>query len=285
MPGAERSSERPFYLAPLSRYGIAGFTQGAGLPLRAVGFLLERPKLWLLVAIPLAFNITMFTIILVWGIGTVPDFVHGMLSDSSAALAAREGFLWSLLGYLVAGARWLATLFLWLLVLVVVYYLFIPLSLLIAAPFNDRIAETAERACGFDIVDDRPLVKMVLSEALYAVVCEAKRLALIVSVFIFLLPLNFLPVVGNVVYFVLSFTWACWCGALEFTGYAADRRHMGLRRKLAILRANLAPCMGFGLATVMLMMIPFLNVLMVPVGAVGGTLLFGMIRKSGRIKT
>jgi CysZ protein len=116
----------------------------------------------------------------------------------------------------------------------------------------------------------------------YAVVCEVKRLALIVGVFLLLLPLHLLPGVGSVLYLALSFAWACWCGALEFTGYAADRRHMGLRRKLAMIRRNLAPCMGFGLATVALLMIPFVNVFMVPVSAVGGTLLFGMIQKAQR---
>ena len=91
--------------------------------------------------------------------------------------------------------------------------------------------------------------------------------------------LNFLPVFGSIAYAVVGFLWASWAASMEFTGYAMDRRHLGLSRKWEILRRNPAPAFGFGIVTVVFLMIPFLNVLVVPVGAVGGTMLFGMVRE------
>jgi CysZ protein len=245
--------------------GIRGFIQGAKLPFRGLGYLAARPRLWPLVVIPLVLNLILFASLLGWGFSEFADTLNGWLTGHQA-------WYWTAL-------VWVAKVFFWLVVLIVVYFIFTPLALLIASPFNDRLAESVEKTYGFNIEDDRPMLKMIFGEAVYAVKGEIKRLVLVLAVFVVLLLFNLIPVFGPPIYAVLAFLWGCWAASMEFTGFAADRRHLGLRRKWSLLRDSSAPAFGFGIVTLFLLMIPFLNVLIVPVSAVGGTMLFGMIRK------
>ena len=266
MPTPRRAS--PEYLLPRSHRNAAlGFVDGTRLPFHAAGFLLARPRLWLLVAIPLVLNLLIFVGLIGWGFSEFADGLRAWLDGHTA-------WYWHVL-------LWLSRILFWLIVLVVVYFIFTPVALLIASPFNDRLAEHVERAAGFAIEDDRPLLTMIASEVLFAIFCEAKRLAIAIGVFLALLPLNLLPGIGSVAYAAICFAWASWSVAAQFTGYAADRRHLGIREGWRLLRSNPSLTAGFGVVTAGLMMVPFLNVFIVPVGAVGGTFLFGLLAGAG----
>ncbi len=256
-------------LPALSRNPVTAFFQGAQLPLRALGYLVTRPALWTMVLIPLILNILIFAGALWWGFSSFSDAFYGWLEG-------REGWYWEALA-------WVGKLLYWVVVLFVVYFVFTPVALILAAPFNDRLAESVERSFGFQIDDNRSLVQMVIGETLYILFSELKRMGVISSVFVFLLPLHLIPVIGSILYFAVSFLWAGWCSAWEFTGFAGDRRHLRLSAKWGLLRRNLFASAGFGLVTAGLMMLPFVNVLTVPVSAVAGTLLFGMISNSRRV--
>jgi CysZ protein len=249
-----------------SAQGIRGFSNGAELPFRGLVYLARRPRLWFLVLIPLVLNVILFALLLGWGFSEFAETLNGWLSGHQA-------WYWSAL-------IWLANILFWLVVLLVVYFIFTPLALLIASPFNDRLAESVEKTHGFNVKDDRPVLKMIFGEAVYALKSEVKRLAVALAVFAVLLLFNLIPVFGPPIYTVVAFLWSCWAAALEFTGFAADRRHLALRRKWDLLRRSPAPVFGFGIVTVFFLMIPFLNVLVVPVSAVGGTMLFGMIERT-----
>jgi len=250
-------------LIPAAASGLRAFFQGLRLPLTAAGFLLRRPRLWWLVAIPLVLNVLIFVALIGWGFSEFAQTLNGWLEGLDA-------WYWTAL-------LWVARILFWVIVLIVVYFIFTPVALIVAAPFNDRLAESVERAYGFQVEDERPLVKMILGEAAYALVSEVKRMVVFVIILVLLFALNFVPVIGPALYAGVSFAFACWFAALEFTSFAADRRHLGLRRKWGLLWQRLPLSAGFGLATVALLMIPFLNVIIVSVAAVGGTLLFGMI--------
>ena len=105
-----------------------------------------------------------------------------------------------------------------------------------------------------------------------ALVAEVKRLVFALGVFLLILPLNFLPFVGQ----VASFYVACRFLAFEFSSYPADRRRWGFRRKWRMLRKAYPLSLGYGLATMLLMLIPFMNVLFVSTSAVAGAFLFSL---------
>ncbi|MCX7016885.1 MAG: EI24 domain-containing protein [Candidatus Sumerlaeota bacterium] len=245
---------------------ISSFLDGLALPLRAAGFLLARPRLWLLVLAPLVMNCLLFAGLLYWGFTTLAEMLRTWTGASA-------GWHWAALALLAKALFWIV-------VLAVVYFLFTPMALLIAAPFNDYLAESTERACGIGLADrGRPLWKALASEAAHALVAEAVRIAFCGSVFVFLLVLNLIPVWGSMLYLVLGFYWAMRCAAFEFISYAADRRRIPFREKWGLLRRHAPSSYGFGAATVFLLSIPFVNALAVPVCAVAGTFLFAKMQR------
>lgn len=258
-------NKKPLRLPAKPSSSVSAFFKGATLPFQAIDFLAQRPLLLLLMFIPIAINMVIFILLLGWGFSAFSDFLSSIISE-------QQGWYWTTL-------RWVIKIFFYLIVLVVVYFIFTPIALLIAAPFNDQLAEKVEQAAGFPVEEQRSFLVMVKEEIIFAVLSEVKRMSVVIGVLILLLPANFVPVVGPVLYGLLSFLWGAWSAALEFTSYAADRRHLGLRTKWSRLRSNTALSMGFGAATLMLLAIPLINVFAVALSAVGGTVLFGMIQR------
>jgi CysZ protein len=236
--------------------------------LQAAVFLLARPRLWLLVLVPIVLNALLLAGLFYWGFSYIADVLRHWL-------ASHDAWYWQAL-------LWFVRVFFWVVVLVVVYFIFTPLALVIAAPFNDALARRVERLHGFGVQDARPAVAALVGDTFFCLVSEGKRLALVLGVFLLLLPLNLVPVVGNAAYVAAATVWAGWCAALEFTSYAADRRRIGFGDKWAMLDRRRAASFGFGLATVGLLLVPFVNVLMVAVSAVAGTMLFGALTDGKR---
>jgi len=254
----------PLALPTISDNTKEGFFQGIALPLMALGFLLRRPRLWPLIIIPLIVNVLLLATLIGWGFSEFAILLTDWLEGAQA-------WYWSAL-------RWIAKVLFVGLILFVVYFIFTPLALLIAAPFNDFLAEEVEHSYGFAITDNRPWIRRVFGEAFFAVVSGIKRLTVALSVLVLLLALNLIPFIGIVLYVVFTFIWTCWCAVTEFTGYAADRRHLGLGKKWMMMSRHWPISTGFGLMCVGFMMIPFVNALLVPISAVGGTILFGMLK-------
>jgi CysZ protein len=94
-----------------------------------------------------------------------------------------------------------------------------------------------------------------------------------------ILCLSFIPAAGTVIFTVVSFYWICRYSAFEFVCYSADRRRLPWKEVWRMLRGNWPVSSGFGAMTALLLMIPFVNVLIVTVSAVGGTFLFGLIQR------
>lgn len=261
----------PFCPAPLPRIALRGpaaFVQGALVPLQATVFLLARPRLWLLVLVPIVLNVLLLAGLFYWGFSYCADVLRQWL-------AGHDAWYWQ-------GLLWFVRVFFWVIVLVIVYFIFTPLALVIAAPFNDALAQRVERLHGFGIEDSRPAVAALVGDTLFCLVNEGKRLALVLGVFLLLLPLNLVPLVGSAAYIAAATAWGAWCAAVEFTSYAGDRRRIGFGSKWAMLSRRRAAAFGFGLATAGLLLVPFVNVLMVAVSAVAGTMLFGALADGER---
>ena len=107
---------------------------GALLPFRALAYLFRRPALWPIVVAPLAINAIVFASLLGWGFGEFSETIQ-------AWLAERTSWYWMFL-------IWLARIMFWAVALIVVYFIFTPIALIIAAPFNDWLADLAGALAG-----------------------------------------------------------------------------------------------------------------------------------------
>lgn len=240
---------------------LTTFFQGAALPFQAAKLLAQKVKWWPLALLPLLLNLLLFTGLFYWGnlefVEWLQDLLHHQWGDAWYAKV------------LAVTARVLF----WLIAAVIVYFIFTPVALLIACPFNDILAERVEHFCGQAQPDNRPWWKALPAEATYALVSEAKRLVVFGAVFLVIFVIGLIPLLQAVA-LPLSLIWMVWAAAFEFISYAADRRHLGLRGKSGLLRQNLPAALGFGTVTTLLLLVPFLNVLMVSLSAIAGTLLF-----------
>ncbi len=168
------------------------------------------------------------------------------------------------------GTLWgtLAVILTFLAVLVIGFFAFGMVATVVAAPFNELISQATERrfAGSTGEVKDRAFAADMLRAAWAATKLFLMEMAVIIPAMVLLL----IPVAGQIL-FALP---AAFFLALAYLDYPLDRRKLGLRQKLAFGWRHLPEVMGFGLVTYLAMLVPILNVLMIPVAAVGATRLF-----------
>jgi CysZ protein len=107
-----------------------------------------------------------------------------------------------------------------------------------------------------------------------ALAFEFRKLLLVVAIGALLLLLNLIPVAGQLLstagWIALGATITC----LDFFDYPLERRLLGFRAKLGVIRRSLPASAGFGLVCLGLVSIPFVNLLSIPLCVAAGTLFF-----------
>ena len=99
-----------------------------------------------------------------------------------------------------------------------------------------------------------------------------------------LLLVNVVPVVGSVLYAVCGFSLTSLFLARDLLDVPLSRRRMSFLHKVDYLRDHLWLCLGLGLGTTMLLLVPLLDLLVLPCSVLGGTLLFLAIElEEGRL--
>jgi CysZ protein len=104
---------------------------------------------------------------------------------------------------------------------------------------------------------------------------------LVVNVPIFLLGL--VTGVGAPIAAVLNFAFTALVLAQEFVTLPLTRRLVGYRRRFGVIWANKWLAFGFGVAAMGMLLIPGLNLVLLPLAAVGGTLAFCDLEASDRV--
>jgi len=225
-------------------------------PLWALGFLWRRPRMWWLAAAPLLVNLGLFAFFFWLGYRYFGTWLEGLVP-------AGEGWWWQVLLYL---ALFLAAL----LLLVVMAYLFSVLGRVLAAPFLELLTQQVEREV-LGTVPQGPafwigLLRMIRQEAL-KLFCYLVLMGL-------LLVLNLLPLVGGMLYSLLALLVTGFFLALDFLDYPLERRGLGLGDKLRYTRRLGLTALAFGSGVFLLVLVPLLNLALLPLAAVGGTLLY-----------
>jgi CysZ protein len=88
------------------------------------------------------------------------------------------------------------------------------------------------------------------------------------------LVLGWIPVAGQVLALLLGWALGMLLVCLDAFDPPLERRKLSFRRKLGVVRANGAFCLGFGAPAAVLTGVPFLNLLMLPLVMVAGTLFY-----------
>lgn len=157
------------------------------------------------------------------------------------------------------------------LLVLMVFFTFTLVANIIAAPFNGFLAEKVEVVVrgedtfpAFSWGELAAMVPRTFSR-------EMRKLGYFLPRAIGLFVLSLIPVV-NVVAAPLWLIFGVWMMAIQYIDYPADNNKMSWQDMLAWLRQKRWQSLGFGGITYLALMIPGVNVLMMPAAVAGATL-------------
>lgn len=249
------------------------FGRGMRYPLAGLGELARTPALWkhALLVIVLAMGALAFVVwaTVRWG---------GRLVQGIWAAPEGEGFWASVLGALHAVYAFV----LWASLALVAYYAWLVLTSLVTAPVKDMLSELVEaRRTG---KPGPPFsIGALLAEIGRTVRVEGGKLLLYAAVMLPLYALSFaVPVVGQILLTIVGWYFTSLFLAFDYLDWPMARRGWGFgARARALARRNRAAALGFGTACWLLLLVPILNVLLIPGAVVGGTNLFVDLEGAG----
>ncbi len=237
-----------------SRSSPADLLVGLGLPFRAIRLIFSTGKLFALSAL--------------------------CAVVTGATLAALLTLLWPFASHL--SERWVGTGG-WrsaagtglsiLLYLVMLALSALTLPNLVLAPLQDPLSEATETRLGAFTAPPFALARLIKG-TVTSLIHTLSRLALMLMGFGVLLPLNWIPVAGSVLYAVLSTLWGIWCVAAEYLSGPMARHLLPFSAVLRALWARPWLATGMGAALYVVLWVPVLNFFLVPLAVVAGTLFF-----------
>ncbi len=211
------------------------------------GFVLRRPRLWPLAALPTVLAIVLMAAGLIVSIYAVPDVVAAFAPTPGKAPEWLELPVSLLLSMATVGCG---------------VFLGLGIALLLTAPLLDRLSRRVEALAGGRVDDAGRGLRFEIAEslrgALYFLVAAPG-----------VLLLGLIPVIGP----ILSALWGARAVAFQMTDPALSRRGLAFRDKRRWHREWLFETEGFGLAGMVGVLVPFANFLLAPALVAGGTLL------------
>lgn len=211
--------------------------------------LLGHPKLRLFVLVPILVNTVLFVVL------TVALFQQfgNMLDWFMEWLPGWLDFLAWVIGVIVA-----------LFVVLIYGYSFSMITNVLAAPFYGFLAEKAEEVISGRPMDGESFLQMIPR----TIFRELRKLWYFLWRSLFVLLLSLIPLVGP----VIALIWGAWSMSIQYSDYAADNHQTAFLQFRHRLGDRNWSALGFG-GTVMLgLMVPVLNIFIMPAAVIGGTL-------------
>ncbi|OMH28133.1 sulfate transporter CysZ [Motiliproteus sp. MSK22-1] len=228
--------------------------RGFGYLIRGFGLLTE-PGLRSFVIVPLAINLVLFTLAIYLLMQQFSVLVEYCLSLMPDWLSFLDWFMWPVFAILV---------------LISVYFSFSIVANFIAAPFNGLLAERVEqRLRGEILVDDG--WKALLASVPRALHREMSKLLYQLPRFLILLLITLIPVIGFIAP-ALWFLFGAWMMAIQYCDYPMDNNRVSFSDLRSNLKTRRLSSLGFGGLVSLGMVIPVLNLLIMPAAVIGATI-------------
>lgn len=228
--------------------------KGAGYLLRGFSMLPE-PGIRRFVLIPMLINIFIFSGAIWLLINEFEGWVNYWLGQLPQWMSFIDWLLWPLFAVLV---------------LISVYYGFSMVANLIAAPFNGFLSEKVEKMRSGAIMEDEGW-KGMLAMVPRALQRELSKMAYYLPRLFLLLVLSFIPVV-NIIAPFLWFLFGAWMMAIQYCDYPMDNNKVSFRQMKVMLAQRRLTSLSFGAIVQVGMMIPLVNLVVMPAAVIGATL-------------
>ncbi|BBB31597.1 sulfate transporter CysZ [Neptunomonas japonica] len=228
--------------------------KGAGYLLRGFSMLPE-PGIRQFVLIPMLINILIFSGAIWLLVNEFEGWVNYWLGQLPQWMSFLDWLLWPLFAVLV---------------LITVYYGFSMVANLIAAPFNGFLSEKVEKMRSGAVMADEGW-KGMLATVPRALQRELSKVAYYLPRLLLLLIISFIPVV-NVIAPFLWFLFGAWMMAIQYCDYPMDNNKVSFRQMKVMLAERRLTSLSFGALVQVGMMIPLVNLIMMPAAVIGATL-------------
>jgi CysZ protein len=205
--------------------------------------LIRNPALLSLSLIPM-----LLTLVLLLGLAVAGAWVVGRLLGDTLSVE------W----------RIFAQILMFLLALLIAYFLYLPVARVLLAPFAEALSRRAHAInAGRAMSQNNQGWARAMWEGMKLVMFQ-----LVVALAALALGLAFPPVGAPV-----GVAIAIFLGGLDFFDIPLSTRGLRLRKKLRVIWRNKSLALGFGAAAYLMLLIPVINMMALPVGVVGATLL------------
>lgn len=220
--------------------------------------LVLSPGLRLFVLLPLTVNVLLFVGLIWLAMRQFGLWVEAFMPSLPDWLTFLEYLLWPVFVALVV---------------LMVFFTFTLLANVIAAPFNGFLAEKVEVvARGEDTAPPFSWAEL-LAMLPRTLAREARKLAYFAPRALALLVLSFIPVL-NIVAAPLWLLFGVWMMAVQYIDYPADNNRVSWAEMLTWLRQRRWQSLSFGAVTYAALLVPGLNLLIMPAAVAGATLLW-----------
>ncbi|ELX8379543.1 sulfate transporter CysZ [Providencia vermicola] len=186
------------------------------------------------------------------------------------------GWIDQIMGYVPSWLQWLDYL-IWpiavISILLIFTYFFSTVANIIAAPFNGWLAEKLESELTGIPAPDGGIID-VAKDVPRMVKREFVRIGYYLPRAIGLLILFFIPGIGQTVAPVLWFLFGAWMMSIQYCDYPFDNHRVSFNDMKQALAKDRMNNIQFGGAVSVLMMIPIVNLLIMPVAVCGATLMW-----------
>lgn len=243
-----------------------------GLGFVVLGFQVAKQKnvrTWLI--LPILANSVLFAIAWYWVGGWLVDSIQ--MFTAGWAFTGFFEFLNPFIRFLLSIVKW----FVWLVLLVLLATVFTTVVQLVSAPFMGFLAAKIDTLYARTPLPEESLwamSKRVLWRETVKFFYWSWR-ALFIFIGTALLSFLLAPVpVLNLLGPTLWFTWASWMLGIQYIDYGADNRIVPFAQALREYRARRWQVIGFGGGVMALTLVPLVNLIIMPMAVVGGTLLW-----------
>ncbi|MDP3938174.1 MAG: EI24 domain-containing protein [Deltaproteobacteria bacterium] len=252
---------------------ISAFLEGIGYTRRAFRLIRGDRALLRYAVLPFLINLAVFGLAIAAFVYWFGDLWH--LASAWTESARPEAWYWLPLYWLLAMVRWLIAAVLVVVAVLILWISFTLVGNVIAAPFNKLLSAATERSLGsVEEAGAEGGWRALLGEMARALSDETRKMGFFLLIQAALLPLNLVPLVGTIAYATLSLGFGALFVALEFTDYPMARRRIPFAERRRTVWRHRAVMSGFGGSLFLTFLVPGLNLLLLPLGVVGGTILY-----------
>jgi len=225
--------------------------------------LVLSPGLRLFVLLPLTINLILFVALIGFAVRQFSGWLDSLMGSLPSWLSFLDFLLWPLFVVLL---------------LLMVFFTFTLLANIIAAPFNGFLAEKVEVVVRGEDTFPPFSWNELLAMVPRTLKRELRKLSYFLPRAIGLLILSLIPGL-NLIATPLWLLFGVWMMAVQYIDYPCDNNKVSWDEMLAWLRAKRWQSLGFGGITYVALLIPFVNILMMPAAVAGATLFW--VREDG----